>query len=844
MLRTIRSRLYVLVALTVVPILAAATHAAFAAYRVRTQAELTANLELARSFANATRKLVADVAHDAASLGRSIATGKLSAVDTDRLLAQAVGDFEAVREFAWADPRGTIVRSSNPASIGVSLWDREYFRRVADGSDLAVSDLVKARVDGHPVIAVARGVRTPAGVLSGVIVAVIAPERLGVADLPVSREGDGAVALVDRAGRIVFRAPPLELSWDDRVVAPAQPIVQAALAGREETGTLQAESGDVRIGAAVPIADLGWAARASRSKAETLAGVRREILLLGFVAAVVAAAAFAASSYLGARTVGSLRRLERHASALGKGFAPGPLEGPKEIVRLGRSYEEMARSLITSRRRFEAVFDAAPAGIVVLDPNELRARWANGAFLETLDEPFRSSGIEGRRLDEFLPGAEETGLAAVFRSVAEGDLPHEEAEYRYDGFARGTTWWRWSVRPVVAESGDRELLLLTTDVTEQVLAREGVESDRRRLEAVLRTLPAGVFIADAGGQIVHVNDAAKRIWAGKAPLRRAGYREYRGRWAETGVALEPGDWAIQRALRTGESASGELIEIDRSDGTRGTILNNAAPIRDGEGRILGAVAALLDVTELRRAVRHRDELLQVVSHDLRTPLSTVVLTASTLGDVADGPEAAVRARVAGARLASAGRQMGRLIDDLLDLASLDEGRLSIVRATHAPADLLGEAAEQLADAARAKGLDLCLSAEPGLPDVDCDRDRILQVLGNVASNAVSATGTGAICLAAETRGTEVVFRVRDTGPGIPDDELPHLFDRYRRGASARWRGMGLGLAISRGLVEAHGGRIWAESTPGEGTTVSFTLPGVRPPEQREGADAEFASGAA
>ena len=127
---------------------------------------------------------------------------------------------------------------------------------------------------------------------------------------------------------------------------------------------------------------------------------------------------------------------------------------------------------------------------------------------------------------------------------------------------------------------------------------------------------------------------------------------------------------------------------------------------------------------------------------------------------------------------------------------------------------------------------------PGLPPVACDRDRILQVLGNVAGNAVKATDQGAVCLAAEGQGDAVVFRVRDTGPGIPEDDLPHVFDRFRRGSGARWRGAGLGLAIARALVEAHGGRIWAESQAGAGTSVTFTLPAI------EGAGAELAAGTA
>jgi signal transduction histidine kinase len=178
--------------------------------------------------------------------------------------------------------------------------------------------------------------------------------------------------------------------------------------------------------------------------------------------------------------------------------------------------------------------------------------------------------------------------------------------------------------------------------------------------------------------------------------------------------------------------------------------------------------------------------------------------------------------------------MRRLIEDLLDLTSLEEGRLSIRAEPCDPADLLGAAAEELREAAREKGLDLCLSASPGLPEVAVDRDRILQVLGNIASNAVKATDSGAVCLAAEACGDAVVFRVRDTGPGIPEEDLPHVFDRFRRGADVQWHGTGLGLAIARALVEAHGGAIRAESTPGGGTTVTFSLPAVRRDEEPSG----------
>jgi signal transduction histidine kinase len=831
MLRTIRSWLILLVALSLLPFGAVAILAGWRTHEARSEAQLTANLELARSSASTLEVWTEDVLHSSGVAGRAIAEGQLGPERASKLLQSTAVDYSAVRDLSWVAMDGRVLSSSNPRMVGLSFTSRDWFGRlVALELETMITDLYPAVLDGEPIFVVARTIRLgdrPAGV----VVAAIDPERLGALTFQ-AREGEGAIAVFDRSGQLVFRNPPLQLRWDERRNAgPSLRIVREALGGREATGTFRSETGDDRLGAAVPVHTSGWVVRAGRPIAEVNGPLRAEIALTALVAILSALAALIASTRVGRRINAALARLQGHAEALGRGERPAALStGPVEIRRLGAAYEQMAAHLLASQQRFQAVFDAAPTGIVVLEPTELRARWANRACLAFLDEPFRSAGIEGRRVEEFLPGAAEVGLPSAFRRVADGLAPQLEAQYRHDAGARGRTSWHWSLRPIPAEGGGRELLLVLSDVTQEVAARERVEAHKRRLEAVLKTLPVGVFIADTGGQLVKVNDEAKRIWGGDAPRDRS-FRAYRGRWADSGVPLESKDWGLSRALERGESSSGELIEIERFDGTRGTILGNAVPIRDESGRITGAVSAIQDVTELRRAIRHRDEVLQVVSHDLRTPLGAVILGAATLASLPDDTGAVDRTRRVAGRIAAAGRRMSRLIDDLLDFTGLEEGRLSIRRSACDPVDLLGEAADQIGEAAKEKGLDVCLSIAPGLPEVECDRDRILQVFGNVASNAVKATEQGCICLAAEPRGDgEVVFRVRDTGPGIPEEELPLVFDRFKRGAETTYQGSGLGLSIARGLVEAQGGEIWAESTPGEGTTVSFTVPAARPEE--------------
>jgi PAS domain S-box-containing protein len=230
-------------------------------------------------------------------------------------------------------------------------------------------------------------------------------------------------------------------------------------------------------------------------------------------------------------------------------------------------------------------------------------------------------------------------------------------------------------------------------------------------------------------------------------------------------------------------------------------------------------------TQAEAAVRSRDEVLSIVSHDLRNPVSTVSMSASLLKDPSVALTDAQRAQQLEV-IARSAQRMNRLIQDLLDVARIEGGRLTISCRCEDPAALASEACEAFRPIAEEKSLTLACDIAGELRPVLADRDRVLQALSNYLNNAVKFTPAGGritIRAAAEPDGG-VCFAVTDSGPGIAPAELPRVFGRFWQAKRTAHLGSGLGLAIAKGIAEAHRGRVWAESTPGEGSTFFLVLP--------------------
>jgi len=224
-----------------------------------------------------------------------------------------------------------------------------------------------------------------------------------------------------------------------------------------------------------------------------------------------------------------------------------------------------------------------------------------------------------------------------------------------------------------------------------------------------------------------------------------------------------------------------------------------------------------------RAIQARDDVLGVVAHDLRNPLWTILMQAALLKR--SGPEPERRAQKPVQLIERATTRMNRLIQDLLDVTSMEAGRLSIERGRLQAGQIVVDAMEAQQPLAAASSLELRLDLAEDLPEVWADRDRMLQAFENLIGNAVKFTEPGGqILFGAAPRGDEVLFWVADTGTGIAAEDVPRLFDRFWQARRGGRRGAGLGLPIVKGIVEAHGGRIWVESAPGRGSTFFFTIP--------------------
>jgi PAS domain S-box-containing protein len=352
----------------------------------------------------------------------------------------------------------------------------------------------------------------------------------------------------------------------------------------------------------------------------------------------------------------------------------------------------------------------------------------------------------------------------------------------------------------------------------------------RLLEALLESSPDQFYAFDPGGRYTYASERGARA------MGLDGARMLGRTWQELGLdpKYTPQFYGMLRLALT----TGRLVEDARAVWTAGGLVHHEyafAPMRGHRGEIEGVAVTARDVTArmaadaerraaletAQRAVRQRDDVLAVVSHDLRNILNVFRLTASSLeGEL---PEDAGTAGDFVAVLQRQADSMSRLVDDLLDVARIDAGSLRIVRSGCDVSALAQDALLAVQPLAEQKGITLeAHLPEPSVP-VHCDRRRILQVFANLMGNAVKFTGQGGVRLEVSVEGREVCFSISDTGAGISAEHLPHLFERYWQAREGERSGAGLGLYIARGIVEAHGGRIWADSTRGKGTRISFTL---------------------
>ncbi len=364
-------------------------------------------------------------------------------------------------------------------------------------------------------------------------------------------------------------------------------------------------------------------------------------------------------------------------------------------------------------------------------------------------------------------------------------------------------------------------------------ARRYGEEQRAKadLEALLNTSPVGVLVFDAHTRgVVKINREACRVIGHQSGeekdfARTLGMVEF---LRMDGTVMPSDEVPFERALHSGETVRAEESVIVRPSGDQVTTLINATPIRSEDDQLVAVVATIQDITPLEELERLRTDFLGMVSHELRTPLTSIKGSAATvLG--ASSPLDPAEIRQFFHIIEEQADNMRDLINNLLDLSRIEAGTLSVVAEPTDVSAVIDQARNAFLSGGYRNSIDI--NVTPGLPRVAADGKRIVQVLHNLFSNASQySKDWSPIRVTAWLHEAHVVVSVSDEGTGIASEHLPRLFTKFFRidaGGDHRVGGNGLGLAICRGIVEAHGGRIWAESDgEGLGTRFLFTIPAV------------------
>lgn len=337
-------------------------------------------------------------------------------------------------------------------------------------------------------------------------------------------------------------------------------------------------------------------------------------------------------------------------------------------------------------------------------------------------------------------------------------------------------------------------------------------------EAAIDSLYDPIIVTDGDGQVTKLNPAAEEIFGSEKENAGKHIGEVARDVRIAGAVAE----AIESQRPVAGEGMASVLPL-AVDGSERAYRLRTTPMRDNGSRLLGAVTLLEDVTHLRQIDRLKSEFIANASHELRTPLTSVQMGVHLLLEGAVGDLNDRQTEVLSACREDCER-LDKLMRDLLDLSRIEAGESHPTPKRIRTRDFIINATEGLRAQVEAKGLSFDVLIPIGLPDVTVDPSQIERVLANLVVNAIRYTKQGGIRIGSETRGNYIAVSVSDTGTGIPQEYLPHIFDKFVQVPGVATGGAGLGLAISRLIIEAHGGQISAQSQLGLGSTFTFTLP--------------------
>ncbi len=468
----------------------------------------------------------------------------------------------------------------------------------------------------------------------------------------------------------------------------------------------------------------------------------------------------------------------------------------------------------------EVVLESAPIGLALLDAETLESKWINSKAVSFAGEQYLGIDTRGLPLRRLIPNADELGLTALLQTVVENGRGYTDPEYEYEHPLRGQTYWSFSIVPI--DLGDeKDILIILSEITEQVLARKRIEELAKRAErekeylrAVLSTMPAAGVVIDSEGSIIVTNEmfsTAMKNSGIEVPTHYEAFKTFKPKSSNTGLPIRREEWSVTRALKKGETTINEMIDIETPNGKMRCVALSATPMRDAENSISGCIVVVQDVTGQRRVeheaieAKERAELyLSVMGHEI-----------DNLGTVAAGyldmlKERAKLNELEANLLEKSRRSLDSIQETVQTIRNLRKADSESLQ--WGPIDLGMLVRDSIDKFIDYPGRNIEISYEMKLKKMIVASELVQEIFDNIIGNAIKhSSGDLTIKVAIseifwEGREYNKVI-VEDNGPGIPDEMKTKIFSRLRKGNKA---GNTLGLYLVKRLVSDFHGQVWVE----------------------------------